>query len=120
MTVRRTGAVRAPSVVVALTLPAVLLLPGSAYPGGGPISGTGDSVCAAGMAGPRGLLFTPAGVLLAVEQSAGTIVRITPDGKVDRLARGFSAPHDLAADASGNLYVAETGSGRILRMTGDF
>src|SRR5512145_661401 len=64
-------------------------------------SGMGYTVFATGLAGPRGLLFSRSGDLFAAEQSGGTVVRITPDGSVNRFAKGFSAPHDLAFDASG-------------------
>jgi sugar lactone lactonase YvrE len=84
-----------------------------------PISGMGYTVFATGLAGPRGLLFSRSGDLFAVEQSGGTIVRITPDGKVSRFAKGFSAPHDLAFDASGDLYVADTGANRVARVSPD-
>ena len=82
-----------------------------------PVSGMGYTVFATGLAGPRGLLFSPSGDLFAVEQSGGTIVRINPDGRVRRFAKGFSDPHDLAVDASGNLYVADTGANRVARVS---
>jgi sugar lactone lactonase YvrE len=82
-----------------------------------PVSGMGYTVFAIGLAGPRGLIFSPSGDLFAVEQSGGTIVRITPDGSVNRFAKGFSAPHDLAFDASGDLYVADTGANRVARVS---
>jgi sugar lactone lactonase YvrE len=80
-------------------------------------SGMGYTVFATGLAGPRGLLFSPSGDLFAAEQSGGTIVRITPDGSVNRFAKGFSAPHDLAFDVSGYLYVADTGANRVARVS---
>jgi sugar lactone lactonase YvrE len=82
-----------------------------------PVSVMGYTVFATGLAGPRGLLFSPSGDLFAAEQSGGTIVRIAPDGSVNRFAKGFSAPHDLAFDASGYLYVADTGANRVARVS---
>jgi hypothetical protein len=82
-----------------------------------PVSGMGYTVFATGLAGPRGLLFSPSGDLFAVEQHGGTIVRITPYGRVSHFAKGFSAPHDLAFDASGYLYVADTGANRVARVS---
>ncbi len=82
-----------------------------------PVSGMGYTVFATGLSGPRGLLFSPSGDLFAVEQSGGTIVRITPVGGVSRIAKGFSDPHDLAFDASGYLYVADTGANRVGRVS---
>src|SRR3990172_7434280 len=82
-----------------------------------PVSGMGYTVFATGLAGPRGLILSQWGDIFAVEQSGGTIVRITPDGSVNRFAKGFSAPHDLAFDASGDLYVADTGANRVARVS---
>lgn len=119
MTPRGAAAARALLPMVVIMAFAEVLLPARARPGDGPVSRSGYSVYAAGMAGPRGLLFGPGGLLHAVEQSAGTVVRILPGGRVERIARGLSAPHDLAIDASGTLYVAETGAGRIARISPD-
>ena len=80
-------------------------------------TGMGYTVFATGLAEPRGLLFSRSGDLFAVEQSGGTIVRITPVGVVNRFAKGFTAPHDLAFDASGYLYVADTGANRVARVS---
>jgi len=84
-----------------------------------PVSGMGYTVFATGLNGPRGLLISPSGDIFAAEQSGGTVARITPDGRVSRIAKGFSAPHDLAIDASGYLYVADTGAGRVARVSQD-
>ncbi len=80
-----------------------------------PVSGMGYTVFATGLNGPRGILFGPSGDLFAAEQSGGTVARITPDGRVSRVAKGFSAPHDLAFDVSGYLYVADTGANFVRR-----
>jgi len=84
-----------------------------------PVSGMGYTVFASGLNGPRGLLFNTSGDLFAAEQSGGTVARITPDGRVSRIAKGFSDPHDLAFDASGYLYVADTGASRVARVSPD-
>ena len=84
-----------------------------------PVSGMGYEVFATGLAAPRGLLFSRSGDLFAAEQSGGTVVRITPDGRVSRIAKGFSAPHDLAFDAFGYLYVADTGANRVAMVSPD-
>ena len=46
------------------------------------------------IAGPRGLLFGPSGELFVAEQSGGSVVKIDRDGRVTRVARGLSKPHD--------------------------
>lgn len=84
-----------------------------------PVTGTGYTVFATGLAGPRGLIFHTSGELFVAEQSGGSVARITPDGRVSRFAKGFSAPHDLAFDGSGYLYVAETGANRVARVSPD-
>ena len=51
-----------------------------------PVSEVGYTVFATGLAGPRGLLFAPSGDLFVAEQSGGAVARITPDGRVSRIA----------------------------------
>jgi DNA-binding beta-propeller fold protein YncE len=75
------------------------------------------TVFATGLAEPRGLLVAPSGDLYVAEQKSGSIVKITPDGKITRIADGFVSPHDLAIDAKGNIYVAETGTGRVAMIS---
>lgn len=81
--------------------------------------GVSYTVVATGLAGPRGLLLAPSGELYVVEQTSGSIVRITSKGRVARIATGLSDPHDLAMDAQGNFYVAETGANRVARISPD-
>ena len=73
---------------------------------------------AEGLAAPRGLLPMPNGDLVLVEQGAGTVTRISPDGGIKRIA-GFKQPRDVAVDARGNLYVADAGNDRIAIVTPD-
>lgn len=79
--------------------------------------GVSYTVLVTGLAGPRGLLFSPGGDLYVVEQASGDIARVTRDGQVSRIAKGLSDPHDLAMDSRGNLYVAETGQNRVVRIS---
>lgn len=66
------------------------------------------AVVATGLASPRGLVFGSAGELYVAEQSGGAVAKVTPDGRVTRIADGFSDPHDIAIDANGDLYVADS------------
>lgn len=75
------------------------------------------TVFANDLAGPRGLVFGPSGELYVAEQSGGSVARIGGDGRVVRIAKGFSHPHDLAIDAQGNLYLADSGANRIARIS---
>lgn len=64
----------------------------------------------AGMA--NGLIFDGAGNLIIAE-TAGRIVRETPDGKIDVLAESFdgmkfNAPNDLTIDSQGRIYFTDT------------
>ena len=67
--------------------------------------------------GPRGLVFGPSGELYVAEQSGGSVARIGTDGRVTRIAKGFSHPHDLAIDAKGTLYLAEFGADRVATIS---
>lgn len=80
-----------------------------------PGSGLAYTVFATGLAGPRGLLFSPSGDLFAVEQSGGTIVRITPDGRVSRFAKGFSAPPMILRSTLQGICMWPTRAPTVLR-----
>jgi len=75
------------------------------------------TVYAAGLAEPRGLLFTPAGDLYVAEQGSGDVSKISPSGNVTRVARGFKGPHDLALGPGGVIYLAEMHADRIAAIT---
>ena len=76
-------------------------------------AGVSYDVVAAGLDRPRGVLIDRSGDLYAVEQGAGTIVKIAADGRVVRITKGLDDPHDLDTDSNGNLFVADTGNNRV-------
>jgi sugar lactone lactonase YvrE len=76
-------------------------------------AGVSYDVFVTGLNKPRGLLIALSGDLYAVEQGAGTVVKVTSDGRVSRIAKGLSNPHDVDMDANGNLFVADTGNNRV-------
>lgn len=80
-------------------------------------AGVSYNVVAAELNRPRGVLIGRSGDLYAVEQGAGTIVKIATDGRVVRITKGLDDPHDLDMDSKGNLFVADTGNGRIAIVT---
>lgn len=75
------------------------------------------TVFANDLAGPRGLVFGRSGELYIAEQSGGSVAKIGRDGRIVRIAKGFSHPHDLAIDAQGYLYLADSGADRIARIS---
>ena len=76
-------------------------------------AGVSYDVFVAGLNKPRGVLIARSGDLYAVEQGAGTIVKVGPNGHVSRITKGLSNPHDLEIDSNGNLFVADTGNSRV-------
>jgi len=80
---------------------------------------------ARGVPGAAGLAFDRANNLYVASGSTGKIHRITQDGKVGTLARGFISnrkeqrfgANGLAFGPDGRLYVSNTGSGRVDRIT---
>lgn len=68
---------------------------------------------ATGLRQPRGLLITKSGEIFLVEQAAGTVVKLGPDGHVRIVSGGLSYPHDVEVDSAGNFLVADTGNNRV-------
>jgi sugar lactone lactonase YvrE len=66
---------------------------------------------------PGSMAFDSSGNLFVTEQSAGTIVKISPGGAVTTFATGLNLPGEIAFDSAGNLYEADSGSNNIYRFT---
>ena len=67
---------------------------------------------------PFGIAVTADGTLYVSDAGdAQGVRRITRDGAVSTVARGFNTPSGVAVDPSGNLYVADTGNHVIKRVT---
>ena len=96
------------------------------------------TVYAAGLAEPRGLLFTPAGDLYVAEQGSGDVSKISPNGELlvcelysgrvvaykgqafsRVVASGLNWPHGLAFHPSGAIFVNENQGNRIVRVDPD-
>jgi sugar lactone lactonase YvrE len=58
-------------------------------------------------------------VYVADAGDAQSIRRVTPDGMVSTVARGFDTPSGIAVDQAGVLYVADTGRNAIRRVAPD-
>lgn len=68
---------------------------------------------------PQGLAFTRDGVALVAENGPGRILRVLPDGRIERFAEGLQGPEGIAIGPSGDLYVAEPRAGRVSRIGPD-
>ena len=62
-----------------------------------------------GLAFPEGPVWLPDGSLIVVELAAGTISRITPDGKKHLIARPGGSPNGAALGPDGYLFVCNSG-----------
>ncbi len=95
-------------------------------------AGDGGPALAARLGYPTGIAVDGSGVVYFADRDYGTIRKITPDGKIQRVAgdgqQGYLGdngpavtgrldhPNGLAVDSSGNLYVADTGNSVIRRI----
>ncbi len=94
--------------------------------GGAPAQGNGDgeAATAARIVRPQGLAITPDGGLLLIDNGAGRLRRIDPDGTIRTVAGGGNGssqdegpatasalldPRSVAVDPTGAVYIAETG-----------
>jgi len=81
------------------------------------------------LAGPQGLVFTSAGLVVS-ESAANRISLVTLEGEVTTIAGGsrgnanggganaqFNAPAGIALDAAGNLYVADLKNNSVRKIT---
>ena len=67
---------------------------------------------------PTGLAAGADGVLYVANTGAGTVIRVTPEGKSSQVVGGLEGPTGLAW-ADGTLYVAETDAGNVWRFNDD-
>jgi streptogramin lyase len=85
-----------------------LLLPGRAR------------IVASGLQQPRGIAVDPAGRVYVVQNVAGEVVVLDPEGaetgRIPADGPAFTAPTDVVADAEG-VTVLESGGGRLLQYT---
>lgn len=103
--------------------------------GNGTASDAGDGLAAtsAGLSGPTGVAFDPAGNLYIADTRHNRVRRVDPSGVIvtfagNGVASGFggegepagltplNAPQGVAADLTGNVYIADTGHNRVIRV----
>jgi sugar lactone lactonase YvrE len=76
----------------------------------------GPQVLLKGLPAPDDLAFDNAGRLLFSDITAGTVSALNPDGSVDRIASGLSAPEGIVVQPDGRMLVAEQGRNRVLAI----
>jgi sugar lactone lactonase YvrE len=83
------------------------------------IAQVGPEVLARNLPAPDDLAFAMDGRLLVSDITAGTVSALNPDGSVERLAAGLSAPEGIVVqtrDGSGRILVAEQGRNRVIAI----
>ncbi|HEV3095519.1 MAG TPA: hypothetical protein VG104_00110, partial [Candidatus Dormibacteraeota bacterium] len=76
----------------------------------------GPQVLVAGQPAPDDLAFGADGRLLISDITAGTVSALNPDGTVERIAGGLSAPEGMVLTDDGHILVAEQGRNRIIAI----
>jgi sugar lactone lactonase YvrE len=83
------------------------------------IAPAGPEVLARNLPAPDDLALAMDGRLLFSDITAGTVSALNPDGSVERLAAGLSAPEGMVVqthDGSGRILVAEQGRNRVMAI----
>ena len=76
----------------------------------------GSQVVVKNLPAPDDLAFGPDARLLFSDIKAGTISALNPDGSVERIAGGMSAPEGIVAQDDGRILVAEQGRNRVVAI----
>ena len=76
----------------------------------------GPQVVVKNLPAPDDLAFGPDARLLFSDIKAGTISALNPDGSVERIAGGMSAPEGIVAQDDGRILVAEQGRNRVVAI----
>ncbi len=70
-----------------------------------------------GLSSPVGMAYDTAGNLYVANWSAGTVLRLAPDGQRHVFAKGLSGPSGLAISPAGDIYVASYNEDVVWRFT---
>jgi len=76
----------------------------------------GPQLVVKNLSAPDDLAFGPDARLLFSDIKAGTISALNPDGSVERIAGGMSAPEGIVAQDDGRILVAEQGRNRVVAI----
>src|SRR6218665_1935804 len=83
---------------------------------GGGVGG-GERMMRGGLSSPVGMGLDSEGRLVVANWSAGTVIRVTQDGKTTALATGLSGPSGLAIAANGDIFVASYNEDLVGRIS---
>ncbi|WP_157048450.1 NHL repeat-containing protein [Verminephrobacter eiseniae] len=75
-----------------------------------------ERIITAGLSSPVGMGLDSEGRLVVANWSAGTVIRVTQDGKTTALATGLSGPSGLAIAANGDIFVASYNEDLVWRI----
>lgn len=70
-----------------------------------------------GLGSPVGMAYDASGNLYVANWSAGTVLRLAPDGRRSILAEGLRGPSGLAISPAGDIYVASYSEDLVWRFT---
>ena len=73
---------------------------------------------ASGLRWPEGPIALDDGSVLAVEIEGGTLARVFPDGRVERIATTGGGPNGAAIGADGACYICNAGGDRWVEHGG--
>jgi sugar lactone lactonase YvrE len=83
------------------------------------LSGDGGAATSASLNWPKDVAFDAQGNFFIADTANNAIRRVSPDGLITTVARGFNQPSGLAFDDSGILYAADTNNFRIVKIMSD-
>ena len=67
----------------------------------------------------KGLHRDATGDLWIISDNQGALLKMAPDGSVQKMASGLSQPHDIEVDLEGNIHFADYGRGVVTRVNAD-
>ncbi len=74
------------------------------------------AVLASGLDRPLGIVRSPHGSMIVVENGTGRVFELLDGGELKPLAGGLNSPTAVAVAPNGACYVSETGAGRVVRI----
>jgi len=77
------------------------------------LDGKSSTEIARGFSRPTAAWVEKDGSILVVDENARSLLRIRPDGKVEKLAQNLATPDDVVEDSSGHIFVNTLTDGAI-------
>ena len=71
---------------------------------------------ASGLRFPEGPVAMPDGSIVLTEIASGSITRVSPEGKVTKVAQPGGGPNGAALGPDGSLYVSDSAKGTLWRI----